>query len=1244
MTRSAMQRLRDSRAFRAALAAILAVGLLLVGAPPKTASAAECYLENTGTYAEYGGYRTGKTYVDGVPAYCGQPTKATPQSGSYEKVPLYTLPGTTTQHDVRSLAATLWFGYDGPGFDRSMFPSAWYDGSAITDDQYYAMTHIVVADFFTCDGGAALSGCDDDFTDWAVGNILSWDDDLQTYYENSLQARIDANSWKVPQWFVDSCFCIETGPGTQVMCGFKKGGYLQIHKSSANAAITDGNGCYELSGAQYGVYASESDAHNDANRLCTLTTGGDGVTGWSGLLGFGTYWYKEIVSPKGYELDSTPHAVSVSTGNLDGNSVAHAWTTDEPANDPAEVILQKVDKETGDPYPMADGSLEGALFQVDYYDTDDPVLPEGAEYDSEDVRTGADPTEPERSWVFKTDGDGFISMDADRYLVSGEFYTDKWGNPTFPLGTYVIHETKAPEGYNMEGMRFVRTVHQKGDFTAVGTFNTLTDDSAVKEQVKRGDIEFQKKVENDMAALKGIPFRIASKTTGESHVVFTDENGYFSTSAAYNLHTYDPNGNDDAYDDAAKAVVEANYDPAAGTWFGTDSQGKVTQPNDSLSALPYDTYTISELPCAANEGLQLVTDFEVTVSRDMFTIDLGTLDDPNAYIATSARDSVDGDKVVVADPGAKVIDTVSYTGLVTGREYTLSAELVDPATGEEVATGSKTFTAAKANGKVEVELGVDASAMAGRSLVVYEELSCDGRTVADHKDSTDSEQTVVVVPSEIGTTATDGFDGDKTVVAGSKVTVKDDVEYKNLIPGKEYELSGKLMVKSTGEPLTVNGSEVTASKKFTPAEANGTVEISFEFDASALGGSELVAFETLTKDGLEVAVHADIDDEGQTVKIADPKIGTTATDKLDGDKSVVADAEASIDDEVAYENLLAGMPYEATGILIDKSTGLPLLQGEGAEQVTEDQLKAFIAEAEKAMGIERSGESADGSVSYKVVGDVDTAALEKLVAENQQLVGLMKVSKAQFTPEKASGSLTMAFPLDAEKLGGKDVVVYEIVAQGGRVSVMHTDVNDEGQTVKIVNGTIGTTATDKTDGDHYIMPSKDTVIVDTVAYCNLIPGKEYTLTAKLMDKQNNKQLYIGDKPVGGTVTFTPNAPTGTVDVEIAFDSTSLEDGQELVAFETLTKDGKEVAVHADIEDKAQTVTVGEPPEPAAPEEGNPYDKNGATYAAIVAAIAALVAAAGAACAYAVRQRKLAGAAAQPANGPVEELVRWRDTH
>ena len=258
--------------------------------------------------------------------------------------------------------------------------------------------------------------------------------------------------------------------------------------------------------------------------------------------------------------------------------------------------------------------------------------------------------------------------------------------------------------------------------------------------------------------------------------------------------------------------------------------------------------------------------------------------------------------------------------------------------GGEQVTSEATFTPDTESGEIEVRFTFDASNLAGRSIVVFENLYYDEIELAVHADIEDEGQTVVVREPEIGTKAT-APDGDKRINPYSEVAIIDIVSYTDLKLGTEYTVTGILMDKETGEPLLINGEQVTSQASFTPDMENGEVEVTFTFDASGLAGRSIVVFENLYYEDIELAVHAEISDEDQTVVVREPKIGTQATGK-EGEKDILTNTSVTIVDTVSYAGLKPGMEYTLKGILMDKETGVPLLIG--SAQVTSE--ASFIPE------------------------------------------------------------------------------------------------------------------------------------------------------------------------------------------------------------------------------------------------------------------------------------------------------------
>ena len=752
------------------------------------------------------------------------------------------------------------------------------------------------------------------------------------------------------------------------------------------------------------------------------------------------------------------------------------------------VLIEKRDLESGLLTPLGGASLDGTLFEITNKSIN-AVYVNGALYAPGEVCATIE-------------------------VVDGIAQTD---TRALPYGTYQMVESKPGEGY-LHTDQTVRSFQIRKD----GEVIEFRDGDAAYNQVVRGDLQFIKVGEGgeaNMGRFANVAFKLISETTGEEHIVVTDENGEVRTETEWNPHSQNTNGNDGVEDEAA-------WDDHAGTWFGLTTEGWMVETQDGLCALPFDTYTVEELRCSGNQGYDLVRVEHVTISRNNTTIYLGTLDDQFEgvpEIGTTA--TVNGEHTAEPAEEVTIVDTVTYKNLKVGQTYKLSGVLMDKETGEPLLVGEGEeqaqvtaeveFTPTSSEGTVELTYTLDASALAGKAVVVFETLYQDDKEVASHADLEDEGQTVTFGQPEIGTTAT--IDGEKTAQPAEQITITDTVEYSGLTVGQEYRLVGVLMDKATGDPLLVGEGEeqaqITSEATFTPSESSGTIDVLFTFDASALTGKTVVVFETLYIGEEEVTSHTDIEDEGQTVTFVEgPKIGTTAT--VDAQHTADPTGEIVIVDEVDYSGLIPGKPYNIQGILMDKATGAPL--------------------------------DADGQQF--------TAQLE-------------------FTPEEPSGSVELTYTLDASLFAGTSIVVFETLYSDGIEVAAHADINDEAQTVEITEPekpTLGTTAT--VDGQHTAEPTGEITIVDVVEYTGLIPGQTYTVSGVLMDKATGEPLLLDGAIVTAEVEFTPESADGTVELTYTLDA-SLFAGTSIVVFETLYQDGVEIAAHADINDEAQTVTI-----------------------------------------------------------------------
>ena len=882
----------------------------------------------------------------------------------------------------------------------------------------------------------------------------------------------------------------------------------KIQKFSSNATVTNGNDCYSLSGATYGVYSDKGCTKS----VATLATNANGNTDIVELRA-ATYYVKETKAPKGFQLDKNVYTMTVKAGETTTLKVS-----DTPKVTDTLVELFKIDMETSKATPQGNASLEGAEFVWKYYD---------GYYTKDNL-----PSEPTRTWTTKTIAEKdsnnevhYITRLADSYKVSGDSFYTQNGTICLPLGTITVEEKAAPNGYLLEGAymqaagsseqikgvyvaqitedgelaalsgsnqysvsdkvirggvkiqkrdletkdtkaqggatlkdtafeiislndnavlvdgklynknEVVKTIHTGVDgiaatdadtlpygkyrieesnapegyltdgakpiefeITEDGKIVDLTDEThSIYNQIKRGDLEGVKIGDGTHKRLANVPFRITSKTTGESHIIVTDKNGQFSTSSDWVSHKQNTNAGKTSED---------------GIWFGTST------PDDSKGALLYDTYTIEELRCDSNKGMTLIPAFDVVVSRNKVVVDLGTLTDeyePEITIYTTATDKVTGEKSIIAGKSVTIVDTVTLDGLTKGTKYQLKGwEMVKSENAQLLIDGKPvesdyTFTAKKSEMEVEVSYTFNASALGGKDLVTFEELydlsnPDEPVKVAEHKDIEDEGQTVTIEERmiTIHTNAADKATGEKMIVAGKEVTVIDTVILDGLEKGTAYQLKGWQMVKSENAQLLIDGQPVESGYTFTAKDSSMEVEIAFTFNASSLAGKDLVTFEELydlsnPDEPIKVAEHKDIEDEGQTVTITERIITmhTTAIDKATGEKTIEADDEVTIVDTVTLDGLEKDVKYTLKGWQMVKSENTELLV---------------------------NGKRVENNLT--------------------------------FTAEDSKMEVQIEFTFNASELGGKEVVTFEEVYDTSNPDepikvAEHKDIKDEGQTVTV---------------------------------------------------------------------------------------------------------------------------------------------------------------------------------------------------
>lgn len=533
--------------------------------------------------------------------------------------------------------------------------------------------------------------------------------------------------------------------------------------------------------------------------------------------------------------------------------------------------------------------------------------------------------------------------------------------------------------------------------------------------------------------------------------------------------------------------------------------------------------------------------------------------------------------------------------------------LLDPSAGvwfsgrTDVATEPDDARGALPYGSYAVE-ELACSANAGRKLVKFTvSIMHDGRTVDRGTiDDKPGPRIATELVSEAG----------KVVPAsGGPTVLTDRIHFANLDAGETYRISGGLVDGRSGEPLGI-----TADRTFTAYAESGTVELEFPVDPEVLSTDTIVAFEELWFGDELVATHEELDDAGQTVFV--PSISTTLADSEGSSVVSSANEMVSLVDTVSFRGLWPGESYRVEGSLHDRETGEVLgvtaatgfvaESSEGSVEVAfkvpsdllagktvvcfetlarEGNVLAVHADLEdvaQTVTVPAIGTTlTDSSGSHEAAADgsdialVDTVLYQGLVpGAEHRLVGTLvdkadgselAVEELSFVPDESAGMVKVAFNVDSALVSGRSVVAFEELYCGDTLVARHADIDDEGQTVRFPE--LRTSLADA-DGNTGLIPSTDPlVLIDMVAYRGLTPGSTYLLTGSLVDKDGGAALGLEEQ-----AEFVPESEDGSAEVVFVCDGT-LVSGKDIVAFETLSHEGKDIVVHADPEDTAQTVSV-----------------------------------------------------------------------
>ena len=506
-------------------------------------------------------------------------------------------------------------------------------------------------------------------------------------------------------------------------------------------------------------------------------------------LSYGTYFIKETKPSKGYNLnekwsftikvyteEGKDYVKIAGTNNEEGVNETIEFTdgmivdltkymTREPVIRGGVQIVKR-DKEIRKSEKLGGASLEGIVFTIKNVSEKDVVV-------RKDIGNTTDLVD----WKKLSSKQDLFGNESIKRVKSGEdvgkivthwnpekqAYTAETLIDDLPYGTYTIRESKTTDSYQ----RTDKTEHMfeiREDGVMVSFDDGKNDvNLTFDDYVYRSDVQGTKIADSTSERFSYVPFKIISVANGETHVVVTDANGFFSTKDRRAAGDLDEDEDSDTarkqnpFDDLLEAEdiktadLEARKDDILhGVWFGTGEFGTKAEMKSEWGALPYDSYILEEMPCEHNEGY-ILQKFWFTVDQKTQTgfVDLETITDDIPEIGTTADVNGENTEIMPAKE-IKLTDTIEYTNLKKGEKYTAKGRLIDKATGKVIkdAKGNeiraeKEFTARSSNGKVKVEFTFDGNLLYGKDTVVFEQVyDSEGHIAATHEDIEDEGQTV----------------------------------------------------------------------------------------------------------------------------------------------------------------------------------------------------------------------------------------------------------------------------------------------------------------------------------------------------------------------------------------------------------------------------------------------------------------------------------------------------------------------
>ena len=1004
-------------------------------------------------------------------------------------------------------------------------------------------------------------------------------------------------------------------------------GSLELIKSSANQTITNGNSCYSLKGAVYGLY-------QNGIEIARKTTDVNGYAKFENVTA-GNYDLKEITPPKGYALDKRTYPVTINS-----SQTTRVDVKDYPQSDPVSILLGKVDKDTTQNMPQGSASLEGAEFTIKYY---------AVHSDKDPAESGKKPV---RTWVLKTNKDGKTAM-VDSLKVSGdEFFKTSQGYNTLPLGTITIQETKAPKGYLLNEEIFVRQITSKGTTEGVETYNMPT----IEEEVIRGDIQLVKYGENndepgDSGAdikkpLKDIKFHLTSKTNGDVYTIITDENGFASTKQFGNSER----GNlpFDTYTVTEESPYP-EYDIIAPFEVTVDEEGKTYSyilRNDTvdapLSVQKVDKETGKVIPIAGaqfqildenKKPITMEVHYPTPMEIDTFETDangsftlpeklehgsyylhetkapegylLGVEDIP--FVVDQEFDWENPLSITYPDAPAKGKIRVTKTDKETDKPIPSGAEFTVTAA-EDITTPDGTIRTEK--GTVVATLTTDEKGKAETEALYL------GKYMVKE---TKAPNGYLLNPKEFAVTLE--YEDQETEIVYGNVTVPDELA------------KGKIRVKKTdaetgsglsGAEFTVTAAEDITTPDGTIRTEKGTVVATLTTDDKGKAETDklylgkYVIKETKAPEGYLLnpkEFEVTLAYKDQTTEIVYGDV-TVPNQPAKGQIEILKKDEET-------GNLLSGAEFTVTAaedittpdgtVRAEKGTVVDTIVTDTTGIARSKELylgKYVVKETKQPIGFIRPNQTWDVELKY---ADQKTELVkENLTIKNQPteiiidkketgtdkpLEGVKFViwnkdkedpidpgmqHKEIYTTD-ANGKIRLLYlepgnyaVAEVESIPGyawDDKMIYEFtITEDGRVDgeVSHTiPVGNDRTEITETNAINVSTGTQ----DAFAV---DLTIVDTVSIVNLMPNREYTLKLVLADAETGESLQVKDQPSGDLLTtektFTADDSKMDVPMEIQFNASAFA-GRTIAVYEYFYQDGVEISKHEDPNDKKQQIYV-----------------------------------------------------------------------